>query len=307
MSIESDANLRASLAETTIFRKKKFRKERFSLRKPADRRALALTVFLMIITAIFMVPVYYLVVTTLKTGAEAAAAPMALPKTLDFSAYVKAFHKMHYPRALWNTFYIAFLTVFLNIVLSSMASYSLARRPNKFNRFVFMIFVGGMMVPFQMGLASLFSLMSKLHLVNTPYSVILINASGSLISSIFLMKSFVSSAVPLEIEEAGRIDGCSVFGIFFKIVLPLMKPVIATMSIIVMLGSWNDFLNPLLFLPSPSKAVLLQELKTNIGQFSVDWASMFPMLVLAVMPLTLIYLFLQRYIIAGVAAGSVKG
>ncbi len=280
---------------------------KFSLKKASCRRTIYLMLFLLFVTAIFMVPVYYMVVTTFKSGAEAAAQPMALPKVWRFEGYVRAFHEMHYLRALGNTVYIALLTVVLNISLASMASYALARRPNFFNRLVYYIFIAGMMVPFQMGLASLFSLMSSLGLVNTPYAVILINASGALIASIFLMKSFVSSSVPLEIEEAGRIDGCSVFGIFFRLVLPLMKPVIATMSIIVMLGSWNDFLNPLLFLQSPSKAVLLQELYTSIGRFSVDWARMFPMLVLAILPLTLVYIFLQRYIIAGVAAGSVKG
>lgn len=303
----TDSNMHSQAPE---LRSSRFAGRRLFLSKrlafPSGKESL-LFLFLMTVTAIFMIPVYYLLVTTFKSGAEAATAPMALPRVWHIEAYVKAFGKMHYPRALWNTFYIAALTVILNLSLSSAASYVLARRPSRFHRFVYLLFVCGMMIPFQMGLAALIQLMSALRLVNTPYSVIMINASSGLISSIFLMKAFVNSSVPREMEEAGRIDGCNVFGLFFRLVFPLMKPILATMSIIILLGSWNDFLNPLLFLQSSSRAVLLQELSTNIGPFSVDWASMFPMLVLAVLPLTLLYLVLQRFIIDGVAAGAVKG
>ncbi len=275
--------------------------------KKGNRRYIGVTLLLIALFLVFMIPVYYLVITTVKTPEEAALHPMALPISWDFSSYGEALKKMNYFNALRNTMFIAGMTVVINISAASMASYALARHRSKLNSFIFMLFVSGMMIPFQMGLSSLFKLMSDLNLVNTPWAVILVNASGSLISSIFMMKSFISSSVPIEIEEAARIDGAGVLGIFFQIVLPLMKPVIATMSIIVMLGAWNDFLNPLLFLMEDKKYVLLQQLSKNIGQFSVDWNSMFPMLVLSVLPLTLVFIFLQRYIISGVVAGAVKG
>lgn len=275
--------------------------------KKGNRRYIGVTILLIALFIVFMVPVYYLVIITFKTPEEAALHPMALPTSWNFSSYGEALEKMNYFNALKNTIFIAGMTVLINISAASMASYALARHRSKLNSFIFMLFVSGMMIPFQMGLSSLFKLMSDLKLVNTPWAVILVNASGSLISSIFMMKSFISSSVPIEIEEAARIDGAGVLGIFFQIVLPLMKPVIATMSIIVMLGAWNDFLNPLLFLMEDKKYVLLQQLSKNIGQFSVDWNSMFPMLVLSVLPLTLVFIFLQRYIISGVVAGAVKG
>ena len=118
---------------------------------------------------------------------------------------------------------------------------------------------------------------------------------------------FVSSSIPYEIEESAVIDGCGVYGIFLRIVVPLLRPVLATLTIIILLGSWNDYMNPLLFLHSRSRHVILQELNRNMGQFSTDWTRMFPMLVLGILPLSIMYLLLQRYIISGVAAGAVKG
>ena len=149
--------------------------------------------------------------------------------------------------------------------------------------------------------------MSGLKLVDNLFSVVLINAAASTISSIFLIKSFIKSAIPVELEEAAKVDGCSVFGVFFRIVLPLLKPVLATVTIIVMLGTWNDYLNPSLFLQSRQNNVILQELYRNVGQFSTDWASMFPMLVLGILPLTIVYVLLQKFIISGVTQGSIKG
>ncbi len=266
-----------------------------------------LSIFLLALVLLWMIPVYYLVVSTFKTGAQVAADPLGLAKSLDFSGYVEAFYGMEFPRALSNTVFIAVMSVTVNLSVSTLAAYTLARRKNKVNSAIYVFFLVGMMVPVQMGLSGLYRIMSALHLVNNLFSVVLINAAGSTISSIFLVKSFISSAIPVEIEEAARIDGCGVYAVLFKIVIPLLKPVLATVSIMVMLGTWNDYLNPSLFLHSREKSVILQEVYRNVGQFSTDWASLFPMLILGILPLTIIYLLLQKFIISGVTQGSVKG
>lgn len=264
-------------------------------------------VFLFILIVLWMIPVYYLVVSTFKTGAEVAAHPLALPTSFSFAGYVKAFYKMQFPRALFNTVFIAVVTVLINVTVSVFAAYTLARRESKFNNGIYLFFLIGMMIPVQMGLSGLYRMISALGLVNNLFSVILIGAASSTISSIFLIKSFIVAAIPKEIEEAARIDGCGVYAVLFRIVIPLLKPIIATVSIIVMLGTWNDYLNPSLFLHSRSKDVILQEVYRNVGQFSTDWASLFPMLILGILPLTIIYILMQRLIINGVTQGSVKG
>ncbi len=270
-----------------------------------ENRVLTGLVFLLVV--FWMIPVYYLVVSTFKTGAMVAADPLGLPKSLDFSGYGKAFYDMEFPRALANTLFIAGMSVAVNLIVSTLAAYTLARRQSKINSAIYMFFLIGMMVPVQMGLSGLYRIMSTLKLVNNPFSVVLINAAGSTISSIFLIKSFISSAIPVEIEEAARIDGCGVYAMLLRIVMPLLKPVLATVSIMVMLGTWNDYLNPSLFLHSREKNVILQEVYRNVGQFSTDWASLFPMLILGILPLTIIYIGLQKFIISGVTQGAVKG
>lgn len=262
---------------------------------------------ILLLVIVWMIPVYYLLVSTFKTGAQVAANPLGLPTSISFEGYKKAFVNMEYPKALFNTVFIAVMSVVVNVGISIPAAYTLARRQNKLNSAIYFFFLLGMMIPIQMGLSGLYRVVSKLGLVNHLMSVVLINAATSTISSIFLIKSFISSAIPVEIEDAARIDGCGVFSILFRIVLPLLKPIVATVSIMVMLATWNDYLNPSLFLQSRSKNVILQEVYRNVGQFSTDWASMFPMLILGILPLTLIYIFMQRYIISGVTQGSVKG
>ena len=111
----------------------------------------------------------------------------------------------------------------------------------------------------------------------------------------------------MELEEAADIDGCGVLKKFFRVILPLLKPVISTVVIIVTLNVWNEFLTPLLFLQSRENGVILQEVSRNIGQFSTDWTALFPMLMLGVAPLMVFYIFMQKYIIGGVTTGAVKG
>ena len=163
------------------------------------------------------------------------------------------------------------------------------------------------MVPYQMGILALYKQVAQLGLMNSHTGVILIEICYNLPFSIFLIKSFIGSAVPFELEEAARVDGCGVWRTFLQIVFPLLMPVIATVAILNTLGVWNDFMTPLLFLQSRSKGVLLLEVFRNIGQFSTDWTNFFPMMLLAVAPLILFYIFMQKYIINGITSGSLKG
>lgn len=273
-----------------------------------ERRSLAITELgLILLALIWFIPVYYLLVTTFKTPQDAAAHPLGLPETWVFENYVTAWKNMQYPRALGNTVFITVCSVFLVVLLGSLAGYALARTKTKWGNRMFLFFLCGLMVPFQMNIISLYKIVKSLGLMNSVFAVILVNTAINLPQSIFLCKEFVNTSVPMELEEAADIDGIGPFGKFFKLVLPLMKPVLSTTIIIVTLNVWNEFLTPTLFLQSRQNDVLLQEVSRNIGQFSTDWTAMFPMLMLGVAPLMIFYVFMQKYIIGGVAAGAVKG
>ena len=158
-----------------------------------------------------------------------------------------------------------------------------------------------------MNIISQYRIVKSLGLMNTLLAVILVDVAINMPQTIFLFKEFIENSVPWELEEAALVDGCTVPKRVFHVVIPLLKPVVSTTVIIVTLNVWNEFMTPLLFLQSRKNSVILQEVSRNIGQFATDWATMFPMLMLGVMPLMIFYIFMQKYIIAGVAAGAVKG
>ena len=272
------------------------------------KKSLAVTEIVMILLAvIWFIPIYYLIVTTLKSPKEATASPLALPKVFLVENYVTAWQNMQFPRAFGNTLFITATAVFFIVIFASMAGYALARTKTKWGMRLFLFFLAGLIVPFQMNNVSLYKNVKSFHLMNSAFAVILVNVAINTPQGVFLFKEFIESTIPRELEEAAEIDGCSVGKKFFSIVLPLLKPVISTVVIIVTLNVWNEFMTPLLFLQSREKDVILQEVSRNIGQFSTDWTALFPMLMLGVAPLMIFYVFMQKYIIAGVAAGAVKG
>lgn len=273
-----------------------------------EKRNLTITEFIMIaLGVIWFIPIYYLIVTTLKSPQEATQSPLGLPHTIQLQNYINAWNDMQYPRAFGNTLFITVCAVGIIVIFGSMAGYALARTKTKMGSRIFLLFLAGLTVPFQMNIVSLYKIVKSIGLMNSCWAVILVDVAINTPQAVFLFKEFVESNVPKELEEAAIIDGSSVFGRFFRVVLPLLKPVISTVVIIVTLNVWNEFLTPLLFLQSRENDVILQEVTRNIGQFATDWTALFPMLMLGVAPLMIFYIFMQKYIISGVAAGAVKG
>ncbi len=268
---------------------------------------IALNLLYAVIGCVMLLPIYYLVVTTFKTPSEAAAHPLGLPQSLNLDNYRAALAAMNYPRALLNNVVITACAVALLLIFSSMAAYVIARGRRKAFKMAYSIFMVGLIVPFQIAIIPLYKIMNGLQLMNTLPGVILIDVFCiNLPLSIFLFRGFINT-VPIELEEAAYLDGCGTFRTFWAIIFPLLKPIVATVSILNALAVWNDFMTPLLFLQSPEKGVLLQQVYRNVGPFSTNWTAFFPMLVLATLPLVVFYLIMQRHIIAGVVAGSVKG
>lgn len=262
---------------------------------------------LVIIAIVSALPLYYLVITTFKTPEEAAISPLGLPKSWSFVNYSNALEKMNFTQAVTNNLIITVFSVILLILFSSMAAYVIARSPKKIYNIMFSIFLVGLIIPFQVAIVPLYSIISALGVMNTHLGVIIISVFCiNMPLSIFLLRGFIST-VPVELEEAAYIDGAGTFKTFWVIVFPLLKPIVVTLVILNTLAIWNDFLTPLLFLQSPEKAVLLQEVYKNVGPFSTNWTSFFPMLVMSVLPLVIFYLVLQRRVMEGVVTGAVKG
>lgn len=264
-------------------------------------------IILTLVSFVVLIPIYYLLVTTFKTGSEAARNPMAIPTSFSLAPYVAAFQKMNYPRAFMNTFIITSCSVIGVLAVTSMGGYVLNRKSHhKMISRIFLLILAGMMFPYQMSILGLFKVIQSLHLMNNLLAVIFINIAVNIPFATLLFHSFVDT-IPLEIEESARMDGATFFQTFVHIILPLLKPTTITIAILNTLTIWNDFMGPLYFLQSSSKNVILQEVYKNIGQFSTDWTSMFPMMVLGILPLLVFYLIMQKYIISGVMQGAIKG
>lgn len=263
--------------------------------------------FLIAVTCIMLIPVYYLLVTTFKTPAQAVASPLGFPVDFTFDNYIKAIKAMNYAGALRNNLIITVFSVIFLLVFASMAAYVIARSKARVYKIMYSVFLVGLIIPFQVSIIPLYRIISGAHLMNTHLGVILVDVFCiNLPLSIFLMKGFIHT-VPVELEEAAFIDGCGVLQCFWRIIFPLLKPILSTVAILNTLAIWNDFLTPLLFLQSSEKQVLLQQVYKNVGPFSTDWTSFFPMLVMATLPLVIFYFIMQKSIVEGVVAGAVKG
>ena len=228
------------------------------------------------------------------------------PEKISFYAYqyiIRQGEKIL--RAYGVTILITVVGTFFNLMFSALLAYPLSvktlpyRRQITFFVFFTMLFNGGLVPTYLM-------YVNYFHIKNTIWALIIPNLLLSA-NNVLMIRSYFMTSIPEALYEAAKIDGAGTFRIFWKITFPLLKPIVATVTILNSLTIWNDFMGPLYFLQVREKDVLLQEIYRNIGQFSTDWTSLFQMLVLGALPLLIFYLFMQRYIIGGVMSGSVKG
>lgn len=254
---------------------------------------------------IFFIPIYYLFVSTFKTKKEIVEAPLALPTSLNLSNYIRALELMDFSRHFFNSLLITSVSVVLIVVLGSMAAYVIARRPNRFTRFLRWYFLVGFMVPLQTTMLPLFLIMKHLSLINTYQGLILLHSNGA-VFALFLYTGFIR-AMPRDLEEAAFVDGAGVLRTFWQIVFPLLRPVTATLIIFNAIWIWNDFILSFLFLYSNDKSTLIMQVYNGVGLWWTDWSIMMPVLVLAVSPVIVFYIFMQRHIVAGLTAGSLRG
>ncbi|MFE5318683.1 carbohydrate ABC transporter permease [Paenibacillus sp. NPDC056579] len=269
-------------------------------------RLLSLEVLGIVLGLLFLVPFYFVIVNSMKTFGELLINSANLPQSLNFANYARVWDIMKFPKVFWNSLLI---TVFSNIglvVISSMAAYRLVRVPNKFNNLVFLAFVAAMVIPFQSIMIPLVRVASEVGLMDSIPGLIICYFGFGVSLNVFLYHGFIKS-IPLEIEESATVDGCSPFGVFWKIVFPLLKPMTVTIVILNSLWIWNDFLLPMLVLNSPDLRTIPLATYSFFGQYTKQWDLALAALVLGVIPIVIFFLAMQKHIIEGITAGSVKG
>lgn len=254
---------------------------------------------------VYIYPIILVFCSSLKTKKEMALNPSGLPKNLTFEYFEKAFESMNYLQTIGNTVIIVVLAVALILFFSSMAAYVIARKGKSYN-WIYFLFLAGMMVPFQMRMTPLYKMILKMGLMNKLIGVVFVYLGSLAPMTVFILTGFIKS-VPRELEEAAYLDGAGIYRTYFTIVLPLLKSALVTVAITNALSIWNDFLMPMMFLQDRDKLTLTVMLSNFRGMYFNDWSMIFAGVCLIVLPMLIIYLFAQRYIVDGITGGAVKG
>lgn len=262
---------------------------------------------LAIICVACLVPFYVLLVLALNSPGRIFHEGNMFVPDFHFSNFIEAWEESRIGQAMVNSAIITAGTLALTIVLGGLAGYAIARRRTRFNGFVFGLLLSCMMIPGIINTVPLYTLMRRLHAVNTLYGMVLVCSTLALPSAVFIYSTFIAS-LPRELDEAAVLDGCTGFSVFWRIIFPVMKPATASFVILNGFGIWNNYSQSVFFLQSRSKQNIPQALSVFFQQFGgADWNMMAATATIAIVPVVVVFLVFQRQFISGLASGAVKG
>lgn len=276
-------------------------------KKVAD--ALAMTGLIIIFIA-YMFPFIMVVINSLKQKRDIIKSPFSwlfTIKGLSFDNFVKAFNQMNFLNAFKNSLIVTASATILVTLLAAMLAYYIVRHKNWVSKLMLALMVASMIIPFQAIMIPLVSIYGgMLNVLNHRITLIFLHTGFSMAMSVFMFHGFINGNIPIALEEAAYIDGCTHVQTFFKIVFPLLRPIISTMVILNSLAFWNDFLLPSLVLTDKELLTLPLSTYSFYGTYSADYGTIMAGLLLCVAPILILYVVLQKQIIGGVVAGAVK-
>lgn len=255
---------------------------------------------------IFIIPFLFMLVNSLKERRESNLLNLSLPEIFHWENYATVFSANNYQilTAFKNSILITACSVLLLVILGSMAGYVLQRRTDKAHRFINSLILTGLMVP--AAILPTIWMMQNMHIYKTLFGMIMIEVALQIPFTIMLYRGFMNS-IPEELEEAGYIDGCSKLKLFTTIIFPLLKPVSATVIILNAVTIFNDFTNPLYFLPGAKNVTVQLTLYNFMGQYSSSYNLLFADVIIIIIPMLILFIFFSKRIVSGMVAGAVKG
>ena len=254
---------------------------------------------------LLLIPLLLIIFNSLKTTADAGTMAFSLPKLpLQFENYRVVIEKGKLGKSFLNSLLYSAGCVTLTTLFASMCAYALSRNRSRLNSFIYFFIVLGIAMP--LNHVATMKVLQLTHLVDTQLGIILLYSATQMPFSVFLIYGFISK-IPVDIDEAGIIDGCSPMQLFFRIILPLLKPVLITVMVLIFLNTWNDFVLPLYYLNSSSKWPMTLAVYNFFGIYFKEWNLVSADIILTSLPVVIVYLLGQKYIVSGMAAGSVKG
>lgn len=266
---------------------------------------------LVLLALVFLSPIYIIFVNSFKDRQELYDNALSLPTNFSFQYYLEAMEKMNFLSAIGNSLYVTIVSVLIIVVLSSMTAWMLVRTDNKLSTVIFMTFIATMLIPFQTLMMPLMQFMSSITnnlnipIYNTREGLIFMNIGFHASISVFLYHGFIKS-IPITLEEAATIDGATKFGVFWRIIFPMLKPITATVMILNVISIWNDFLLPSLTLIDTNLRTIPLSTFYFFGEFSIQWNLAMAGLTLTIIPVIIFYALAQKHIIKGIGEGAVK-
>ncbi|GAA3429902.1 carbohydrate ABC transporter permease [Streptosporangium sandarakinum] len=281
-------------------------------RRPAPSRAgarprsLGLHVIAVTVGAFVIVPIAFGLLGGFKDAVQLSTDPVGLPSPWVFSNYADVLTASSFWRQLGNSVLIALATTLVVVGVSALAAFVFARFAFRGRELFFTIFTVGLMFPFAVAILPLFVLLRAAGLLDNPLGVVLPQAAFGLPMTIIILRGFFRG-IPGEIEEAATLDGCGAFGFFWKILLPMARPALATVSVLAVVGSWNNFMLPLVVFNDPSWWTLPLGVQQFQGQYATEWARVLAYVTVAMVPALAFYALAERRLVSGLTAGAMKG
>jgi raffinose/stachyose/melibiose transport system permease protein len=258
-------------------------------------------------TALAVAPIILVIMNSFKARKAIFGSPLAFPDTSTFSliGYNKVFSDSSVLGYYGNSITVTAGTIFFTLLFGAMAAWALSEYKFRFNTALGLFLAIGIMVPIRLGSVSIIQLIAHLHLINTLTSLIFVYTAQNLPLAIFILSEFMAQ-IPKDLREAARCDGLSEYNIFFFIVLPLLRPAMATVAVFTMIPVWNDLWFPILLAPTAGKQTITLGIQQYLGQYITDWNSVLSALSTAIIPVLIFYVIFSRQLIRGLTSGAVK-
>ena len=270
---------------------------------------LALTliyIFLVLTSVIYLLPLFWVALTSLKDDKTIFDSPWAMPDTLKFENYTFAWTAGRLGIAVWNSMYVNIVALLLSLILGSMAAFAIGRMRWKLSNITLTYFLTGMMIPVHCVLIPLFVQFAKIKLADNQWGLVLPYVAFALPLTIYIMTGFFQG-LPNELFESACIDGCSIYGIFFKIALPLAKTGLFVTGLMSFVANWNELLMAMVFISTDERKTLPVSLSKFVGPYNTNYCQMFAAIIIAVVPTIIVYCIFSNQIVDGLTAGAVKG
>ena len=271
------------------------------------RKTFAIQILVTLLALFFAFPIFMIVNFAFKTKAELYMdSPLALPEKFQLDNFLNAVEKLHLGTAFLNTLLYTAVSVTVMALLSTITAWAIARGTRKIFKISFLYFIIGILVPSQALMLPIYQIWNSFGLINTRVGLILLYISTGMSCGIFLQTNFMST-IPIELEEAARIDGCNVYQTFFKVVLPLMRSSMATLIIVQAFSIWNEFMLTSLMLSRENLRTVTLALKLLFSDFAKDYSTAMAGIILSAIPIIILFLSMQSQFIKGMTVGAVKG